>query len=104
MARSSYPTKNGKVSKHVHGATVVLKSYDRDAIAHAYELLTTSTPTKYTTESLAKAVGINRNKLHYGFKQLYSITINVFKMQLKMQKAMTLLTTTDYPVKKIAAL
>jgi AraC family transcriptional activator of pyochelin receptor len=103
MARSSYPAKNGKVSHHVHG-TIVLKPYDHEAITQAYQLLIKGSPTPYTTESLALAVGINRNKLHYGFKQVYGLTIFAFQVQQYMQKATILLATTDLPIKTIAAL
>ena len=104
MAKSSYPTRNGKVSQHVHGATILLKPYDQEAITQAYRLLIKDPPTPLSTEALAQAVGINRNKLHYGFKQVYGITIHAFKVQQHMQKAKTLLATTDYPVKTISAL
>jgi AraC-like DNA-binding protein len=103
MAKSSYPAKNGKVSQHVQGA-IPLKPYDQEAIAQAYHLLIKGPPTPYTTESLALAVGINRNKLHYGFKQLYGITIYTFQVQQYMQKAKTLLATTHHPIKTIATL
>jgi AraC-like DNA-binding protein len=103
MAKSSYPAKNGKVSQHVHGAPL-LKPYDHEAITQAYHLLIKGPPTPFTTETLALAVGINRNKLHYGFKQVYGVTIYAFQVQQHMQKATTLLATTDHPIKTIAAL
>ena len=103
MAKSSYPAKTGKVSQQLHG-TIRLKPYDHEAITQAYDLLIKGPPTPYTTESLAQAVGINRNKLHYGFKQVYGITIYAFMLQQNMQKASTLLATTDQSIKKIAAL
>ena len=103
MAKSSYPAKNGKVSQHVYG-TVLLKPYDHEAITQAYQLLIKGPPTPYTTETLALAVGINRNKLHYGFKQIYGVTIYAFQVQQNMEKAKTLLASTDHAIKTIAAL
>lgn len=101
MATPSYPKKNGKVSKKVNGA-LLLKPYDLHQVVQAHNLLTQNPPTTLTTEMLAIAVGINRNKLHYGFKQLYGVTIHAFRVQQNMEKAKYLLTTTQHPIKTIS--
>lgn len=59
---------------------------------------------KMSNRELAMEVGINRNKLHYGFKYMYGLTITHFLEQQRMLKAEFLLTTTYKPVKMIAAL
>jgi AraC-like DNA-binding protein len=103
MARPSYPNKNGKVSKNMNGA-MLLKPYDLNQVVQVHGLLTRHPPTPLTTDMLALAVGINRNKLHYGFKQLYGVTIHVFRVQQNMKRAKYLLTTTPHSIKTISVM
>lgn len=79
-----------------------LKPYDLQCISVVYNMLTKDPRTHLTIESLALEVGINRNKLHYGFKQLYGITIHQYQEQLRMEKARHLLATTHKNIKTIA--
>ena len=103
MATPSYPEKNGKVSKKVNGA-LLLKPYDLQQVVKVHNLLTQDPPSTLTIEMLALAVGINRNKLHYGFKQLYGVTIHAFRVRQNMEKAKYLLTSTQHPIKTITRL
>lgn len=80
------------------------KPYDLHCIALAHTILCKDPTTKISNKDLALEVGINRNKLHYGFKHVYGITINHFLEQQRMQKAELLLTTTYKSVKTISAL
>jgi|GEM_PF-572767 len=80
------------------------KPYDLDCISQAHSILAKDPTTKITNEALATKVGINRNKLHYGFKHVYGTTINHFLEQQRMEKAELLLSTTYKSVKTIAAL
>lgn len=103
MATPSYPNGNGKVPQKVNG-TLLLKPYDLEQIVQVHGLLTQDPPTTLTTEMLALEVGINRNKLHYGFKQHYGVTIHAFRVQQSMERAQYLLTGTQYAVKTIAVM
>ena len=85
-------------------ACIPFKPYDLDCIAQAHTILCKDPTTKIRNKELAMEVGINRNKLHYGFKHVYGITINHFLEQQRMEKAEFLLTTTYKSVKTIAAL
>ena len=87
-----------------HRHAIPLTSYDLDCIAHAHQLLCNNPSPKTTIETLAFEIGINRNKLNYGFKQVYGVTINEFQEQLRMEKAELLLSTTRKSVKAIASL
>lgn len=80
------------------------KPYDLDCIAQARDILCKDPAHRIRNADLAQEVGINRNKLHYGFKHLYGQTINHFMEQQRMEKAEFLLSTTYKPVKAIAAI
>lgn len=80
------------------------KPYDLDCIDMAHTILLKDPTARITNEELAMKVGINRNKLHYGFKHVYGITITHFLEQQRMEKAELLLTTTYKSVKTIAAI
>lgn len=92
----------GDVQEHKSG--LVFKPYDLQCIHQAHTILSKDPPPKMTNEALALEVGINRNKLHYGFKHVYGQTITHFLEQQRMQKAELLLSTTYKSVKVIAAL
>ena len=81
---------------------MLLKPYDLNQVVQVHDLLVQHSPTPLTTEMLAIAVGINRNKLHYGFKQHYGVTIHAFRVQQNMERAKYLLSTTQHPIKTIS--
>jgi AraC-like DNA-binding protein len=87
-----------------YAGTLFFKPYDISCINMAHTILLSDPTTRITNEELALKVGINRNKLHYGFKHVYGITINHFLEQQRMQKAELLLSTTYKSVKTIAAI
>ena len=54
--------------------------------------------------SLARRVGINRNKLAVGFKHLFGVTVGEFDRQLRLAHARTLLERDGLPVGHVADL
>jgi len=58
---------------------------------------------EYSLKLLSKRAGINRVKLTYGFKFLFGATLHYYIIQKRMEKARSLLQSTDIPVKAIAA-
>jgi AraC-like DNA-binding protein len=87
-----------------HRQALPLRPYDLDCIALAHQMLCKDPSPKTTIDALALEIGINRNKLNYGFKQVYGITINEFQEKQRMEKAELLLCTTRKSVKTIASL
>lgn len=83
---------------------VPLKPFDLECINAVHHILTRDIHARITIESLALEIGINRNKLHYGFRQVYGTTIHDFLEQQRMEKAELLLATTYKSIKNIAAL
>jgi AraC-like DNA-binding protein len=86
------------------GTELPLKPYDVECICAVHEILTKDLGSRITVESLALEIGINRNKLHYGFRQVFGVTINDFLEQQRMEKAEELLENTHKSIKVIAAL
>jgi AraC-like DNA-binding protein len=81
-----------------------LKPYDLECIGAVHQLLSKNPVSRFTIEALATEIGINRNKLHYGFRQVYGVTIHEFLEQHRMEKAEELLVGTYKSIKTIAAL
>jgi AraC-like DNA-binding protein len=81
-----------------------LKPYDLECISAVHQMLSKNPVSRLTIEALAIEIGINRNKLHYGFRQVYGLTIHDFMEQQRMKKAEELLVETYKSIKAIAAL
>jgi AraC-like DNA-binding protein len=83
------------------------KPYLIDAIVSAKkeiekEFVQDTFPSKNITE-LANEVGIGRNSLQTGFKQLYGITTKEYALQLRMEKAKKMLEEGKKTIKQIAS-
>jgi AraC-like DNA-binding protein len=65
------------------------------------EIVQDTFPPKNITE-LANEVGIGRNSLQTGFKQIYGITTKEYTLQLKMEKAKKMLEEGRKTIKQIA--
>jgi AraC-like DNA-binding protein len=83
---------------------IQLNPPDLACIALAHEILSHDPTPKIRIEDLSIQIGINRNKLHYGFKQVYGLTIYNYIEQQRMQKAQLLLSTTHKSIKVITSL
>mgnify|MGYP000350017135 CR=1 FL=1 len=81
-----------------------LKEYDTECVRAAHALLISEPLRHITIEGLALEVGLNRNKLQYGFRKLYGHSIDEFRMRVRMRCASKLLRQTDKSVKEIARL
>lgn len=84
------------------GPPVVLRPRDIEALHEAHRMLTRSFSAKPSIESLARAVGINRNKLTLGFKHLFGRTISEHCMESRLQAGWKMLQDTDKPVSVVA--
>lgn len=81
-----------------------LKDYDTECIRLAHGVLATDLVRHITIEDLALEVGLNRNKLQFGFKKLYGISIDEYRLKMRMRCASKLLKQSDKSVKEIARL
>lgn len=83
------------------------KPYFIEAIVSAkkeieLEIVTDKFPVKNITE-LANEVGIGRNSLQTGFKQIYGITTKEYALQVRMEKAKRMLEEGRKTIKQIAS-
>jgi AraC-like DNA-binding protein len=56
-----------------------------------------------TVRALSLKVGMNRNKLFYGFKSLFGVSLFQHLQDRRIEEGHRLLTTTEQPVGEIAA-
>lgn len=66
---------------------VLLSERDRRNLHLAREIVEEDMFTSLSLPDIAKMVGLNRNKLSQGFRQLYGMTIQDYSYELKMQAA-----------------
>lgn len=78
------------------------KQEDIPYIRQAKAILTKQFDRPITIPQLAKKVGINEAKLKKGFKDVYGQSIHDCLLQLRIERAKHLLTTTDITVTDIS--
>ncbi len=82
---------------------VRLNSRDIEAIQCARRFLLANSP-MLSLGALARRVGINRNKLAFGFKSLFGVTIGEFDRTVRLERARRLLQRADLPIRSVASL
>jgi transcriptional regulator GlxA family with amidase domain len=80
----------------------VIKSHDLPFIQAAAQILQKDPARSFTVSSLALEAGINTFKLQIGFKELFNQTIYQYRINLKLEMAISLLEDTDLSIKQIA--
>ncbi len=83
-------------------ATVKLRARDIDALHEVRKILARSLTERPSIEALARRVGINRNKLTFGFKHLFDQTISEFCIESRLQAGWHLLQETTLPIAVVA--
>lgn len=81
-----------------------LKKEDIEIIRRAKEILANSQRYHITINALSRETGMNRTKLQFGFKQLFGISIDNFRIKMRMERAKELLEQTEKSVKEISIL
>lgn len=81
---------------------VRLRSKDREAIKLARDILTTNLSDPPTIRELCSAVGVNRNKLHYGFKEEFGMSPLQYLEEYRLEQAYISLRDTDDLIYRIA--
>ena len=81
-----------------------LKKEDIENIRKARDLLAKNQRYHITISDLSRETRMNRTKLQYGFKQLFGISIDDYRIQLRMERAKELLEQTEKSVKEISIL
>jgi transcriptional regulator GlxA family with amidase domain len=82
---------------------VRLNSRDIEAIQYARRFLLANSSAP-PLGALARRVGINRNKLAFGFKRLFGVTVGEFDRTVRLERARSLLQRADLPIRCVATL
>ncbi|MEQ8345116.1 MAG: AraC family transcriptional regulator [Sneathiellaceae bacterium] len=85
------------------GGGVVLREADLARIALAAEILDREFAAPPTVDRLARDVGLNRNKLSYGFRQLHGLPMTDYLVERRLEAAWRLLQAGALPVTEVAA-
>ncbi len=93
---------NVMTNKPKNGLPVKLTAGDVDRLHAARGILTRMFANPPGIEELARKLGLNRNKLSYGFKYLFERTISDFCTECRLQSAWELLRDSDLPINHIA--
>lgn len=83
-------------------SAIKLHPRDIEALHEVRRILARSLTERPSIESLSRRVGINRNKLTFGFRHLFDQTISDFCIETRLQAAWTLLQETSLPVAVVA--
>ena len=80
-----------------------LRAKDREAIKLARDILIANLAEPPTIRELCSAVGVNRNKLHYGFKELFGLSPANYLEEHRLEQAYIRLRDSDHLIYRIAA-
>ncbi len=81
---------------------VHLTDTDRSIITQARALLSKNYAAAPSVSQLSKSLGVNKNKLFYGFKMLFGLTISEFIQEQRLNEGKRLLQQSNLPVSEIA--
>jgi AraC-like DNA-binding protein len=90
-------------SHYEEDSPVKLRAKDREAIRLARDILITNLADPPTIRELCSAVGVNRNKLHYGFKEEFGMSPLQFLEEYRLEQAYIGLRDSDDLIYQIAA-
>ncbi len=82
---------------------VKLSASDIAAIEHARDILIHDYASPPSVKDLSLKIGINRNKLYYGFRAIVGRSITDFVQEQRLEEGKRLLQETDLPVSEVAA-
>jgi len=85
-----------------HQTRVKLSLSDEAALTQARQILLEHYESPPTVSELSRKIGLNRNKLYYGFKAKYAMTISDFIQEQRLEKGKRLLLESDMPIIEIA--
>lgn len=84
-------------------ARIRITSAERARLVRLREQIDTDPAAHLTLKTLAARSRLNRNKLHYGFKQCFGISIHEYQIELRMQSALKMLQETRLSIGDVAA-
>ena len=82
--------------------SIRLSAAERAKLTRIREQIEANPAAPLTLPRLGAKARMNRNKLHFGFKQQFGVSIHEYQTELRMQAALKLLRTTKLPIAQIA--
>ena len=82
--------------------SIRLSRAERAKLGKIREQIAAEPAAPITLTRLCARAKMNRNKLHFGFKQQFGVSIHEYQTEQRMQAALTLLQTTDLPIAQVA--
>ncbi|WP_037315548.1 AraC family transcriptional regulator [Salegentibacter sp. Hel_I_6] len=89
-------------SKKSEENSKLLTKYELGAIREAVLYIEENISKELNVKLLSKLVGLNQNKLQYGFKKLYGSTVHNYIIDFRLRLVKTLLSNTDLQIGEIA--
>ncbi len=81
---------------------IKLRRRDEEAIKLAQEIIIKNLAEPPSLREICLMIGMNRNKLHYGFKHIFKVSLSQFVKEERLGRAYALLVETDKPVIEVA--
>lgn len=81
---------------------VPLRDYDIDSVQQAKKIIDADISRHFTIEDIARQVAIGKTKLKHGFRLFYGKGLYTYLREVRMEKAMELVTETHKTFKAIA--
>lgn len=81
---------------------VRLRPDDRAALIHLRQAAQERCPQTIAIEEAVTISGLNRNKVHYGFKEMFGSSLQAYCNELRMQRAADMLRNSALPIARIA--
>ena len=88
--------------KDVTMSNLRLSESDKSAFEKAKDILNAEFANPPTVSNLSKRIGMNRNKLYYGFKSIFGKPISEYVQEQRLEEARRLLRQTDLSITEIA--
>lgn len=94
-----------KLRDQRHGAAVLvrLKPSERAALTQLRAEIERRFPEPLSIEQAQRISGLNRNKIHYGFKEMFGTSIQRYGVDLRMRRAAEMVRTSSLAIGEIAA-
>jgi AraC-like DNA-binding protein len=83
-------------------APIRLSLRDSDRLALAVELMRSTLEAPLTLSQLGERTGLNKNKLHYGLRQLMGMSATSYYTHLRMKRALELVRAGEHSINRIS--
>jgi AraC family transcriptional regulator, transcriptional activator of the genes for pyochelin and ferripyochelin receptors len=84
-------------------AAIRISPSERTRLVRLREQIDADPAARLTLAALTARAKLNRNKLHYGFKQCFGISVHEYQTERRMHTALKLLQETRLPISDVAA-